>query len=83
LPYYTKIFDVVYLLKSLISATEYFAIIALKGGNYMTEKEILAAEREATRAAMRWYGWGSPIGLSIFLLALVLIAAIVKTVFFG
>jgi hypothetical protein len=49
----------------------------------MTEKEILAAEREATKAAMRWYGWGSPIGLSIFLFVLMLIAAIFKSVFFG
>jgi hypothetical protein len=49
----------------------------------MTEKEIHAAEREATRAAMRWYGWGSPIGLSIFLFTLILITAIVKSIFFG
>jgi hypothetical protein len=40
-------------------------------------------EIEATKFAMKWYGWGSPIGLSIFLLTLVLIAAIIKTVFVG
>ncbi len=33
--------------------------------------------------AMRWYGWGSPIGLSIFFLTLVGIAAIIKMVFFA
>lgn len=33
--------------------------------------------------AMRWYGWGSPIGLSIFFLTLVAIAAIIKMVFFA
>lgn len=38
---------------------------------------------KAEEAAMKWYGWGSPIGLSIFFLALVFIAAIIKTVFFG
>jgi hypothetical protein len=33
--------------------------------------------------SMKWYGWGSPIGLSIFFLTIVLIAAIIKIVFFG
>lgn len=37
---------------------------------------------QSVEYAMKWYGWGSPIGLSIFLLTLTLIAAIVKTVFF-
>lgn len=31
----------------------------------------------------RWYGWGSPIGLSIFFLTIVLMASIIKIVFFG
>lgn len=39
--------------------------------------------RKAEEAAMKWYGWGSPIGLSIFFFSLVLIAAIIKNVFFG
>ncbi|MGH7203200.1 MAG: hypothetical protein ACREHC_02015 [Candidatus Levyibacteriota bacterium] len=29
----------------------------------------------------KWYGWGSPIGLSVFFLTLVLIVAILKWVF--
>lgn len=32
--------------------------------------------------AMKWYGWGSPIGLSIFFLTIVAIVAIVKVIFF-
>jgi hypothetical protein len=40
-------------------------------------------EFQSTEYAMRWYGWGSPIGLSIFFLTTVLIAAIVKMVFFS
>ncbi len=36
-----------------------------------------------TEYAMKWYGWGSPIGLSIFFFTIVLIAAIIKIVFFG
>jgi len=40
-------------------------------------------EFQAAEAAMKWYGWGSPIGLSIFFLTLVAIAAIIKIVFFG
>lgn len=38
---------------------------------------------QASEAAMKWYGWGSPIGLSIFFLTLVGIAAIIKFAFFG
>jgi hypothetical protein len=40
-------------------------------------------ELQASEAAMKWYGWGSPIGLSIFFLTIVVIAAIIKIVFFG
>jgi hypothetical protein len=40
-------------------------------------------EIESVEAAMKWYGWGSPIGLSIFLLSLVGIAVIIKIVFLG
>lgn len=32
---------------------------------------------------MKWYGWGSPIGLSIFFLTLAVIAAMIKIVFFA
>lgn len=38
---------------------------------------------KAEEYTMKWYGWGSPIGLSIFFLALVVVAAIIKEVFFG
>ena len=38
---------------------------------------------QAAEYAMKWYGWGSPIGLSIFFLTLVIIAAIIKIIFFG
>ncbi len=31
---------------------------------------------------MKWYSWESPIGLSIFFLTIVIIAAIIKFVFF-
>jgi hypothetical protein len=40
-------------------------------------------EIQAAEYAMKWYGWGSPIGLSIFFLTIVLIVAIIKIVFFG
>ncbi len=40
-------------------------------------------ELHSARYAMEWYGWGSPIGLSIFFLTLVVIAAIIKIVFFA
>jgi hypothetical protein len=36
-----------------------------------------------SEAVMKWYGWGSPIGLSIFFLTLVAIVAIIKFVFFS
>lgn len=49
----------------------------------MAKKEITEAEREAAKAAMKWYGWGSPIGLSIFLVSIVLIIALIKFIFFG
>lgn len=40
------------------------------------------SELNSVKYAMKWYGWGSPIGLSIFLLALVIIAAIIKNFLF-
>lgn len=40
-------------------------------------------ELQAAESSMKWYGWGSPVGLSLFFLNLVLIAAIIKMVFFG
>lgn len=49
----------------------------------MDKKAIEKMELKSTEYAMRWYGWGSPIGLSIFFVALTLIAAIIKIVFFG
>ena len=49
----------------------------------MDKKEMEKLEMKSAEYAMKWYGWGSPIGLSIFFLALVAIAAIIKIVFFG
>lgn len=40
-------------------------------------------EIQAAEAAMKWYGWGSPIGLSIFFWTLAGIVAMIKIVFFG
>ncbi|HEX8932104.1 MAG TPA: hypothetical protein VF810_03040 [Patescibacteria group bacterium] len=48
------------------------------------EKQLSDLERlHAIEADMRWYGWGSPIGISIFFLTLTIIAAIIKFAFFG
>jgi len=49
----------------------------------MAKKRTDRADWEATKAAMKWYGWGSPIGLSIFFFSLVIIIAILKAIFFG
>jgi hypothetical protein len=38
----------------------------------------LAVERRASEMAMRWYGWGSPVGLGLFLLALGVTALLVS-----
>lgn len=38
---------------------------------------------QSVEYAMKWYGWGSPIGISIFFLTVTLITTIIKTVFFG
>ena len=32
---------------------------------------------------MKWYGWGSPVGLSIFFWTLIGIASVIKIVFIG
>ncbi len=40
------------------------------------EKEI--QERAYAEMAMAWYGWGSPIGLSVFLLSLAAAAVAVR-----
>lgn len=37
---------------------------------------------EAVEATMKWYGWGSPIGLSIFFLTIALIACLIFVTFF-
>jgi hypothetical protein len=41
------------------------------------------AELRAVEEGIAWYGWGSPVGLSIFFWTLVGIAAVIKIVFFG
>lgn len=52
----------------------------------MDTKESEAFEKLAKMKSLenmdKWYSWGSPIGLSIWFLTLVLIAAIVKLTFF-
>lgn len=40
-------------------------------------------ELQDTEFVMKWYGWGSPVGLSIFLFSIALAVAILKIVFFG
>lgn len=37
---------------------------------------------ESQEDVMRWYGWGSPIGLSIFFWTIVGIAVVIKLVLF-
>lgn len=49
----------------------------------MDEKDAKKLVMKEAEYAMRWYGWGSPIGLSIFFLALALIAVLIKIAFFG
>ncbi len=45
-------------------------------------EEIQELQWSENLSQMRWYSWESPIGLSIFFLTLVLIASIIKLVFF-
>ena len=40
-------------------------------------------EIQSAEQVMKWYGWGSPVGISIFFLTITLIASIIKVVFFG
>lgn len=40
-------------------------------------------EMQMADMSMKWYGWGSPIGLSIFFLALVAVVVIIKIFFFA
>ncbi len=40
-------------------------------------------ETECAIAAMRWYGWGSPIGLSIFFITLSGCALLIRLAFCG
>jgi len=40
-------------------------------------------EMQASEAAMKWYGWGTPIGLSIFFWTILGIIVVIKMVFFG
>mgnify|MGYP001289287856 CR=1 FL=1 len=50
----------------------------------MDRKQLNALhELQDTEYVMKWYGWGSPIGLSIFFLTIAAIVAIIKIVFFG
>lgn len=41
------------------------------------------AKMQTLEGMNHWYSWESPIGLSIFFLTLVSIAAMIKIVFFG
>lgn len=36
---------------------------------------------EAMKASMKWYGWGSPVGLSIFFVGLALAGLILRVIF--
>lgn len=51
----------------------------------MTVRPELSREEEWKYAerALAWYGWGSPVGLGLFVVALTVVAAIVKLVFFA
>jgi len=40
-------------------------------------------EIQSVEYAMKWYGWGSPIGLSIFFWTLIGIIIVIKMAFFG
>ncbi len=37
----------------------------------------------ASEAAMKWYGWGSPVGLTIFLIGMTLCALVIRYVITG
>jgi hypothetical protein len=51
----------------------------------MTARPELSREEEWKYAerTLAWYGWGSPIGLGLFVVALTAAAAIIKLAFFG
>ena len=43
----------------------------------------LAVERSASEMAMRWHGWGSPVGLGLFLVAVGVTALLVSRAIWG
>lgn len=43
----------------------------------------LAVERKASEMAMRWYGWGSPVGLGLFFVAVGVTALLVSRTIWG
>lgn len=45
----------------------------------MHEQEVDAAEMG--NAALRWYGWGSPVGMGLFVLLLSASAALIRLAF--
>jgi len=45
------------------------------------ESEDVVMGRIATRLAMRWYGWGSPVGLGLFIVLLAGAAALIRFAF--
>jgi hypothetical protein len=47
-------------------------------GRLTREDEMRFAER-----SMEWYGWGSPVGLGIMLVALAIVAVLVRIAVFG
>ncbi len=51
----------------------------------MTARQELTRDEEWKYAerTLAWYGWGSPIGLGLFVVALCAAAAIIKMAFFG
>lgn len=40
-------------------------------------------EKQACEATFKWYGWGSPVGLTIFFLGVSIAAYILRLTFFG
>ena len=38
-------------------------------------------EKKCVEASMKWYGWGSPVGLIIFLIGLSVCALLIKKLF--
>ena len=49
----------------------------------MTQPLTPEQEWKYAQSAMNWYGWGSPIGLGIFLISLAATALVVRLAIYG